>query len=52
MVGTVAVDLSIAFDSLPHGLLIAKLVAYGMDIKSCQLISSYLFNRYQSQGWL
>ena len=47
MVGAVAVDLSKAFDSLPHGLLIAKLVAYGMDIKSCKLISSYLFNRYQ-----
>ena len=47
MVGTVAVDLSKAFDSLPHGLLIAKLIAYDMDIKSCKLISSYLFNRYQ-----
>ena len=47
MVGTVAVDLSKAFDSLPHGLLIAKSVAYGMVIKSCKLISSYLFNRYQ-----
>ena len=47
MVGTVAVDLSKAFESLPHGLLIATLVAYGMDIKSCKLISSYLLNPYQ-----
>ena len=42
MVGTVAAYLSKAFDSLPHGLLIAKSIAYGVDIKSCKLISSYL----------
>ena len=47
MVGTVAVDLSKAFDSLPHDLLIAKYIAFDMDIESCKLISSYLFNRYQ-----
>ena len=42
MVGLVAIDLSKAFDGLPHGLLIAKIHAYGVSLSSCKLIASYL----------
>ena len=44
-VGTVAIDLSRAFDKMPHALLIAKLSAYGMSKDACNLIISYLRNR-------
>ena len=47
MVGGIAIDLSRAFDSLPHGLLLAKVHAYGVNIESCKLIASYLLNRLQ-----
>ena len=47
IVGTVAIDLSKAFDSLPHGLLLAKLSAYGLDINFCILMASYLYNQHQ-----
>ena len=40
-------DLSKAFDCLPHGLLISKLHAYGLSIPACDLIASYLSDRYQ-----
>ena len=43
-VGTVAMDLSRAFDKMPHALLIAKLSAYGMSKDGCNLIISYLRN--------
>ena len=41
-------DLSKVFDCLHHELLIAKLYAYGFDIKSVRLIQQYLSNRKQS----
>ena len=40
-------DLSKAFDSLPHGLLIAKLRAYGLNEDFLRLMESYLTEQYQ-----
>ena len=47
-VGTILMDLSKAFDSLDHGLLLAKLSAYyGVNRNSLSLLKSYLNNRFQ-----
>ena len=45
--GAVLMDLSKAFDTLNHELLIAKLSAYGFNNESLKLIRSYLTNRWQ-----
>ena len=45
--GAVLTDLSKAFDSLNHKLLIAKLHAYGFDEDSLKLINNYLTFRKQ-----
>lgn len=47
MVGTVTMDLSKAFYLIPHGLLLAKLSAYGISTHSLNLLKSYLTNRRQ-----
>ena len=47
LVGAVLMDLSKAFDSLPHDLLVAKLAAYGFDRNTLKLFHSYLEDRKQ-----
>ena len=46
-VGAVLMDLSKAFDCVPHDLLLAKLVAYSFEEKTLLYIYSYLENRKQ-----
>ena len=48
IVGAILMDLSKAFDCLPHELIIAKLAAYGLGKGALQVIFSYLRNRKQS----
>ena len=40
-------DLSKAFDTLNHDLLIAKVQVYGFEIKTLKLLHSYLTKRWQ-----
>ena len=47
IVGALLTDLSKAFDCLNHGLLIAKLAAYGFDHSALMLIHNYLTGRKQ-----
>jgi hypothetical protein len=46
-VGCILMDLSKAFDCLPHRLLLSKMHAYGISLETCNLFLSYLTNRYQ-----
>jgi hypothetical protein len=46
-VAAVSMDLSKAFDVLPHGLLVAKLNAYGITCKTLTIFCNYLSNRTQ-----
>ena len=47
IVGLLFMDLSKAFDCLPHGLLISKLRAYGLSNSACEIMGSYLSDRMQ-----
>jgi hypothetical protein len=46
-VAAVLMDLSKAFDCLPHDILLDKLSVYGMSTDSVSLLESYLSNRKQ-----
>ncbi len=46
-VGVVLMDLSTAFDAIPHGLLLTKLYTYGISNYACKVTRSYLINRMQ-----
>ena len=47
IVGTILIDLSKAFDCLPHDLIIANLEAYGLDMNSLRFTFDYLSSRKQ-----
>ena len=42
IVGTILMDLSKAYDCLPHDLVIAKLEAYGFDTNSLRFLFDYM----------
>ena len=46
-IGVIIMDLSKAFDTLNHNLLIAKPKACGINLNAALFIKSYLTNRYQ-----
>ena len=46
-VGTVLMDLSKAYNCIPHDLVIAKLEAYGLDKTNLHLLRTYLSNQKQ-----
>ena len=46
-IGAILMDLSKAFDCIPHILMICKLKCYGYSDESCMLIKSYLEERRQ-----
>ena len=48
VVGAVLMDLSKAFDCIPHELLIAKMEAYGFSVDSLKFFYSYLKQRKQN----
>ena len=45
--GAVMMDLSKAFDTINHELLIAKLAAYGFEESALHIVQSYLSDRWQ-----
>ena len=44
-IGVIIMDLSAAFGTLNHNLLVAKLKAYGLNLNAASFIKSYLTNR-------
>ena len=48
VIAALSMDLSKAFDSLPHDILIAKIHVYGFEMSALKLIYSYLIDRTQT----
>ena len=46
-VGVIFMDLSKAFDTINHSLLLAKLKVHGFSNQAFRLLQSYLCNRFQ-----
>ena len=46
-IGAIFMDLSKAFDTINHRLLLAKLKAYGLQATALKLMENYLTGRYQ-----
>ena len=46
-VAIILMDLSKAFDCIPHGLLLTKLKCYGLSDQACLLLKSYISDRKQ-----
>ena len=46
-VGVIFMDISKAFDTTNHSLLLAKLKSYGLSNQALSLLQSYLCNRFQ-----
>jgi len=47
IIGATLIDLSKAFDRLPHNLLLEKLSAYGVSPESLEVLTNYVTNRTQ-----
>ena len=47
VISLVSMDLSKAFDTLPHDLIVKKLEDYGGDSKVINLVTNYLSDRHQ-----
>ena len=47
LTGTIFIDLSKAFDTVSHSVLLSQLPAYGICGREKELFSDYLFNRWQ-----
>ena len=50
IVCVVLVDLSKAFDCIPHKLVISKFRAYGLSLPACDLLTSYIRDITQSKN--
>ncbi len=47
IIGAVTIDLSKAFDTIPHSLLVGKMINYGLSNSAILMLKSYLKERYQ-----